>query len=151
MVVAMMVLALVAGAPGPGGMRVLAKGTHSGITRPVHEVVKSEEAWKKLWAEHTAGTEPAPALPAVDFKREMVVAALSGEQRTGGYGVEIVSVEAGPKVVTVLLRQTAPKPGGITIQALTQPFQFAAVPRSDLPVVFKLAPGDGAAVPLKQP
>lgn len=142
-VVLLMGLLYATGAPGQGGteVRTLAKGTHSGVTRAEKRVVKTPEEWQQLWNEHTAGTQPRPALPAVDFGKEMVLAVFLGEQRMGGYSVEVTGVKREGTGLVALVKQTAPRPGGITIQALTQPFHFVAVGKTEGKVSFSGAPG----------
>src|SRR5262245_26037559 len=129
----------------PGAVRVVAKGQHSGVHKAAERVVHSVEDWKKLWAEHTATTQPTPPLPAVDFQGEMVVAVFLGDRPTGGYGVEITQASAGPKAVVVSVRRMEPAPGSIRAQMVTQPFAIVAVPRSELPVKFVEERGAGGA------
>ncbi|MBI3911589.1 MAG: protease complex subunit PrcB family protein [Armatimonadetes bacterium] len=120
--------------------RTLARGFHSGITERRLLVVNTSAQWRALWREHTASVAPPPSVPAVDYEREMVLAVLMGEQRTGGYAVEIAAVRAGRQEVCVVVRETRPEPGQPVTQALTQPFHFVAVPRSSLPVRFLVTP-----------
>jgi hypothetical protein len=55
-----------------------------------------------------------------------------GTKRTGGYTIKIVRVEPTGKSLKVFVKQSSPPPGSLSIQALTAPFHFVAVPRSDL-------------------
>jgi len=120
----------------PLSLRSLAKGGLSGIKEAKKEVIKDRAAWEKLWAEHGKTTRNATPAPAVDFSKEMVIVATMGTKRTGGYTVEIVSAQAAGKKLRVFVKQTSPAPGAMTIQALTAPFHFVAVPKSDLEVEF---------------
>ncbi|HKS36199.1 MAG TPA: protease complex subunit PrcB family protein [Verrucomicrobiae bacterium] len=120
----------------PLTLRSLGKGGFSGIKDVRQEVIKDKAAWEKLWTEHTKTTRTATPVPEVDFAKEMVIVATQGTKRTGGYSVEIVSAEPAGKKFRVAVKQASPPPGALAIQALTAPFHFVAVPRSDLEVEF---------------
>ncbi len=113
-------------------IRSLKKGAFSGIRDVKQEVVKSADTWEKLWKQHTTAAGGADKIPAVDFSKEMVVVATMGTKRTGGYMIEIVGVEAKDKTLKISVKKSSPPPNAMTIQALTAPFHFVAVPRSDL-------------------
>ncbi|PYL01207.1 MAG: hypothetical protein DME19_02410, partial [Verrucomicrobia bacterium] len=113
-------------------IRSLAKGGFSGIKEARQEVIRDPVAWEKLWKQHSASASSAEKIPAVDFASEIVVAATMGTKRTGGYTIEIIRVEPAEKSLKIFVKQTSPPPGALTIQALTAPFHFVAVPKSDL-------------------
>jgi len=113
-------------------IRSLAKGVFSGIRDAKQEIVRNADDWEKLWKQHAVSAGAAEKVPEVDFAKEMVVAATMGTRRTGGYSIEIVSVEAGEKTLKISVRKRSPPPGALTVQALTAPFHFVAVPRNDL-------------------
>ena len=62
----------------------------------------------------------------------MVIVVTMGTKRTGGYSIEIVGAGPAGKKLKVSVKQTSPAPGAMTIQALTAPFHFVAVPRNEL-------------------
>jgi hypothetical protein len=107
----------------------LAKGGFSGIREAKQDVIKDRAAWEKLWAEHNVNTLSAAPLPEVDFSKELVVVAALGTKRTGGYSVEIVRAERKARKIKISVAQRSPPPGALTIQALTAPFHFVAIPR----------------------
>ena len=113
-------------------IRSLKKGAFSGIREVKQDVVKSADAWEKLWKQHSAAAGASDKIPAVDFSKEMVVVATMGTKRTGGYTIEIEGVEATGKTLKISVKKTSPPPDAMTIQALTAPFHFVAVPKSDL-------------------
>src|SRR5437899_1704963 len=121
-------------------VRTLAKGAFSGITTPKQEVIKDQAAWEKFWNAHHAKAKSAPKLPAVDFGKEMIIAVTMGRKNSGGYSVEITGVAAAANRLRVSVKQTLPKPGAMVITALTAPFHFVAVPKSDLPAEFVETP-----------
>jgi hypothetical protein len=113
-------------------IRSLKKGAFSGIREAKQEIVKSANAWEKLWRQHTTTAGESDKIPAVDFSKEMVVVATMGTKRSGGYTIEIEGVEAKGKTLKISVKKTSPPPDAMTIQALTAPFHFVAVPKSDL-------------------
>src|SRR6266511_743441 len=117
-------------------VRSLAKGGFSGIQEAKQEVIKSRAAWEKLWTQHQKSAGNATPLPEVDFSKEMVIVATMGMKRTGGYSIEITGAEVAGKKVKVSVREASPSPGALTTQALTAPFHFVAVPKSDLKAEF---------------
>jgi len=113
-------------------IRSLKKGAFSGIREAKQEAVKSADAWEKLWKQHATTAGESEKIPAVDFSKEMVVVATMGTKRTGGYTIEIVGVEAKDKALRISVKKTSPPPDAFTVQALTAPFHFVAVPKSNL-------------------
>ena len=92
--------------------------------------MKDAKRWEAIWAEHR-GKSTAPC-PEVDFTREMVIVATLGPQRTGGYSIRIAKVEATRDKLRICLERRTPRPNSRVIQVLTAPYEFVAVPRSDL-------------------
>src|SRR2546422_10487688 len=68
-------------------IRSLKKGAFSGIREAKQEVVKSADAWEKLWKQHATAVGESEKIPAVDFSKEMVVVATMGTKRTGGLAI----------------------------------------------------------------
>ena len=127
-----LVICLAADAVDKIAVRTVAKGAFSGVTEAKQEVIKTEAAWDKFLSAHHANAKSAPQLPAVDFAREMVIAVTMGRKNSGGYAVEITGVEATANRLKISVKRTSPVPGAIVITALTAPFHFVAVPKSDL-------------------
>ena len=121
-------------------VRSLAKGAFSGIKEARREVIKDAAQWEKVWKQHDTNAGSSDKIPAVDFSKEMVVVATMGTRRTGGYSIEIRNVAPTDKTLRISLKQTSPPPDAITVQALTAPFHFVAVPKSDLKPEFVEAP-----------
>jgi len=134
--------ALATAAAAAPAMRSLGKGPHSGVTQPGQRVIRTAEAWQKLWDEHTANVQPKPPLPAVDFNKEMVLAVFMGQRPTLGYATDVTAVTREKKGLRVTVRESSPPPGALTGQLVTSPYAFVAVPRSDGPVKFVVIGGD---------
>ena len=126
-----------AGSPSTGELPVrnLAKGAFSALETGGELVIRNRTEWSELWQNH-ARVQTGTAIPEVNFEREMVIAVTLGRRSTGGHGIEITRVERTGNGLRVEVTRTAPARGAMTIQALTAPFHFVAVPASDLAVRF---------------
>lgn len=123
---------LAACATEPLPIRNLAKGGVSGIIESRQLVVTNAADWTQWWTTHRANTRGDTAPPEIDFTKEMVVLFALGQQRTGGYSVEIVKVQPEEKSLKIYVKRKSPPKGAMVTQALTAPFHFVAVPRSEL-------------------
>ena len=106
-------------------------------------VIKDAGAWLALWAQHTdmpvavgAVPPPRPALPAIDFARDMVIAVFMGQFGSGCYSIGVQSVVKFDARLQVSVLRTEPGPGAICTLAVTSPFHMVVLPRSDRPVEF---------------
>lgn len=107
------------------------RGVTSGIKEAGFFVLKTEEEWRAFWRRHASSTPPV-----LDFSREMVIAAFMGEQRTGGFSIEIQKVEDKGGLLKVLVQKTLPAPESPVLQVLTQPYHIIRLAKTDLPVRF---------------
>lgn len=117
-------------------IRTLAKGAFSQIQTRSELVIKDEARWKEVWEKHSGAGGSAKTMPDVDFSKEMVLVVAMGRQTTGGYGVEVVKAESSGDALKVYVVRKTPRPGGMSLQALTAPFHIVALPKSDLKVTF---------------
>jgi hypothetical protein len=112
----------------------------SHVLTPKKVVIRDRAAWEALWAEHTAGSEPAPAMPEVDFARQMLIAVFAGRSGNScdSLGIGAVSADGGRIVVDVDER----RPGANVMCALVaiNPMQVVAVERSGQDVAFRTEP-----------
>ena len=110
------------------------RGSHSGIHSrdPEHHVFRSAPAFEEFWTRHLQDTFPPKGVPEIDFTTNMIIAVMSGEQTTGGYGIEIVAIthhtteadDESDSAITVWMKTTAPGAEDFVTLALTQPFNF---------------------------
>jgi hypothetical protein len=103
----------------------------SGFTQPARLVIRDDAAWRDAWTTLWGFTTPSPALPAVDFDRDMVVIAATGSQQSSGYAVSIESVaeRAGELSITVMAALRAGGCAGLAV--ITTPVDVVRVPRHD--------------------
>jgi len=137
--------ACAAQAPLPNPMTIplttIQKGNFSDIREPLQVIVRTQEAWEDLWKRHTSIQSPRSPLPTINFATEMVVGLFAGEKTTGGYDVELTRAELKDSNLYIYFAEKTPIPGGMAIQALTQPFHLAKLAKHDAAVIFvKLGP-----------
>ena len=111
--------------------------TYSGITEDSNFVVRDSAAWRQLWERINKPFIPPPALPPIDFAREMVVVAALGARPSAGYDITISSVDRGSAGMEVSVRTRAPGPGCPVEAVVTQPVDLARVPFTAGPVRFR--------------
>ena len=116
--------------------RSIARGGFSGIFEAKECVVTNASEWAKFWTLHRPNARVETKMPEVDFTTEMVACVALGRQRTGGYSVEIVKAESNEGVIQIFVKRKTPRKGAIVTMALSAPFHFAALPRSDWKLKF---------------
>jgi hypothetical protein len=117
---------------GAVSFRTIAKGTDSRFRTHQEVVVRRATLWHLLWYEHSGAQEP----PAVDFRREMVIAIFSGRGAVGD-SVEIVSVAREGDFVVVRYREHATAGARVVnAPASITPFHIVAVPADRAVVKF---------------
>jgi len=124
----------------------IAQGADSGYQSASQTVIDNKERWINLWQQHTSDTEPPIPVPQVDFTSYNVVAVFAGEKSTGGYSVEILTVETRnfqtknlPSLV-IVVEYRQPQPEDFVTEAMTYPYHMIKIPQIDVKnVVFEPA------------
>jgi len=111
----------------PVAFQTVARGNRSGIGEAAQIVIRNRGEWASLWQRHSSLDANPPAAPAIDFGKELIAAVFLGQKPTGGFAVEIVSVERNDGELTVSFRETNPPTGAIATQAFTQPFHIVRI------------------------
>ena len=111
--------------------------SYAGIGDPMRTVIRDSTAWRQLWERINRPFVPQPALPAIDFAREMIVVAALGSRPNAGYDVVIEGAEADSAGIQISVRVATPASGCPTAAVMTQPIDLARVPVSDQPVRFR--------------
>jgi hypothetical protein len=109
------------------------QGSYSAIEDPLTEVYRTEEAFSTFWARHKQNTWEPPPVPVVDFASQIVAAVFRGTKSSGGYGVEVTSVdeeEGGGGDLVVNFLTSDPSPGDMKTMALTQPYHIVKINHS---------------------
>lgn len=113
------------------------KGYHCGYVDSERLVIETEGEWKEVWEKVVGFQIPKPKLPEVDFETEMIIAVFMGEQRTGGYSIDITRIIKEEEEIVVQVKEKHPDPDLLVTMALTQPYHIVVVKSSPLPVRFQ--------------
>ena len=109
------------------------QGSHAARRQAGQEVVRSQTEYERIWRQTQSGRAEEPDIEGgateVDFDNEMVIALFMGQQRTGGYAIEVKEVRVDERRTTVYYRERSPGPGDIVTQALTSPYHLVRLPR----------------------
>lgn len=114
------------------------QGYYGGSEQFSVRALRSEAEWDGFWRQ-VKREKPR----ALDPAREMGVVVFLGQRNTGGYTVEIASVQPEERKLIVTYREKTPDPDMMVTQALTTPWAVAIVARSDLPIESRKFAGGG--------
>jgi hypothetical protein len=106
----------------------------SGIDQPMTQVIRTQAEWETLWRWITARGSQPHVPPAIDFDRDMLLAAAMGTRPSGGYSIEIDRVAEGETELIAHVVRTSPGSRCGVTAALTQPVDVVSVPISPKPV-----------------
>lgn len=113
---------------GNSNVKMLATGDHSGVdTQEIHDLHNAKD-FKTWWDKAYAAYSAPPALPQVDFTKDMVVAAFLGEKTHSGFLMRITKVDETPDAYNVVIDVSIPGDTCHATQMKTQPFEFVVVP-----------------------
>jgi hypothetical protein len=135
-VILILLLGCAAKTSGNIGFSTIARDDNApGITSRLNEAITDPISFEQFWNGIYNGMDHIPDMPKVDFAEDMVIAVSPGLMLTGGYDVEIVTVQdKGDKLsVTILLT----RPSGSATEALTQPYHIIKLEKSTVPIVYK--------------
>lgn len=122
----------------PVAFTTVALSSFSAIGTAGVAVVSEPQIWRELWGRHVANMVPPPAVPAVDFAREQVLAYFAGSQPSGCDGATIVGV-ADQAVLRVVRVQISRSTGtGACPAVVATPAHFVRVPAAPLRVEFRV-------------
>ena len=105
----------------------------------VRETVRDEAAWTALWAKLREGSDLPEQPPAVDFRTEMVIAAVMETQGCVSK-VTIRGIVREGNTLTVDLLEAPPAPNCVCITS-ERPLHIVRLPRAEGPVRFDVERG----------
>ncbi len=111
------------------------RGDLSGIEERREVVVRTAAEWAALWKQHTPGQKP----PAIDFTRSMVAGVFLGSRPSGGFAIDVTSVQRDGPDLVVTYRESKPDPKMMVTQMITSPFHLVRIDRLEGPVRFRPA------------
>jgi len=123
---------------------VAAGNQATGVDDRRFQLITDRQQLTSIWAQAHATQLQPPSTPRVDFSRETLIAIFLGQQRSGGYGVEVVRVSEEGGELYLDVRFTEPAAGAITSQALTSPWTLVRVLRGGYQVAWIRNAADGS-------
>lgn len=90
----------------------------------------------EAWASAHANLLSPPAVPAVDFTRESVLALFLGQKPGGGYGISVENMSSEGGELYADVRISEPGADQLSSQALTSPWQLVRILRPDVHTVW---------------
>ncbi|MEA2701825.1 MAG: hypothetical protein QOE22_534 [Candidatus Parcubacteria bacterium] len=112
---------------------VLAEGQDAGgVDRRTNFRIMTDDEFRALWS-LVYGTG-GPAVPAVDFSKDEVIAVFDGSHSSGGYRVEVTGVTDAEGKRTVSILREMPGEDCTVTAGITSPFQIVRVPKTSLPL-----------------
>ncbi|MBV9470084.1 MAG: hypothetical protein JO316_03550 [Abitibacteriaceae bacterium] len=114
-------------------------GARSGCVRPAKMVITKDAEWRRVWHVHTQGMINPPALPVVDFSRQVVLVLLNGKSLSPDTSLEVAQVVTGPQETLVyyyLNGDDSTQRTRLKAARATQPFHFAAIDKPTTPIRF---------------
>jgi hypothetical protein len=110
---------------------------NSGLTDSARIVVQDANTWAATWTAIWRRHSPEPALPNIDFSREMLVVAALATRSSGGYSIFVDSAYQRTDHIEVVIRKVSPGSRCGVTTALTEPVDIARLPRSSQPVRYR--------------
>ena len=110
----------------PLQIRRIGQYATSGIATPARLIIRDDSSYARFWTSLGAG-----ARPAVDFSRDIVIVAASGQRNTGGNGIAVERVTRTGDGLAVEVVETTPGANCMTTQAITQPVDVVVVAAAD--------------------
>ena len=109
---------------------------YSGYEEKGDLVITDGKTWKQVWTKIYKGVEPMPALPKIDFNKDILLAVFMGTKSTGGYNIDIQTILEKTDHLKVEVREISPRGTGIVTMALTQPLHVVKISKSNKQVRF---------------
>lgn len=111
----------------------LTEGPYAGaLTERKNYRIKSREEFDQLWQMIYAGD--GPNIPYIDFAESEVLAVFDGTHTTGGYAIEVASVEDNGSR-RIIIKHISPGETCMTTGSITSPFALVMLPKTTLPIV----------------
>lgn len=132
---------LIAAASGQGRsevpFQVIDRGNHSGESESGLKVIRTERGFEEFLRERR-DNRGQRLMKMVDWQSEQIVVVFAGQQRSGGFGVEVKEIfHSDIQRLVLEARITKPGPGQIVTMALTTPYVIVKMPRQVAPIKVK--------------
>lgn len=98
--------------------------------------ISSKEVFEIEWEMVHSGMDPVPELPEINFDERDIILLMMDTKPTGGYGIDHFKVHASDDQIAIQYAERHPGENCFTTQALTRPYKFISIPKSDKEVKF---------------
>ncbi|MDZ7807067.1 MAG: protease complex subunit PrcB family protein [Gracilimonas sp.] len=102
------------------------------ITKRITEKEVFEMEWKMVHQ----GMKPIPELPGINFDERELILLMLDSKSSGGYGIDNLKLQTNENQLFVHYVESHPGSGCLTTQAITRPYKFISIPKSDKEVIF---------------
>jgi TolB protein len=106
---------------------VIAKDSDGAHVEEKTYAIYNAQAWEEVWNTIYANESDVPPVPAIDFKKKMVLGYFLGKKTTGGYAVEIKQITEKADALEIVLQKTAPGENCAVTLALTSPYTLVSL------------------------
>ena len=113
---------------------------NSGYDQPLTLAIHDRDTWARTWNDIHSRLSPAPALPEIDFTKEMVLVAAIGSRPSSGFQVVFTGATETGDVVTIDVESRTPGPTCVMLPVVTAPVDLARIPRRNGAIVFRSTP-----------
>jgi len=113
----------------------LANETHGGFHTSKFLVIKEKQGTLDVYNQVNKIRKPSFDIPKIDYKKQYLLALFMGEKSTGGYAISVEYIQESPNKITVFIKEQIPE--GMTTMAITSPFCFVLMDKSDKEIVFE--------------
>ena len=128
-------------------LRKFPPSASGGYAAPAQEVHRDAASFASAWKKANAHLAPIPAVPPVDFAKEMVALVALGQKPNGGWSVEIVGLRRTESALRILYSVRAPAPGAMSAAVITHPWHAVVLTRDEGPIEWSEYSPPGAATP----
>ena len=113
----------------------------AGIWDEMRVVIRDRDTWSAVWKRivspdpHPDPSQATPALPEIDFSREMLIVAAMGRRPSSAYRILVDSARETRMSLEVEVHSISIC--GSALGVMTAPIDIGRIPKTDLPVTFK--------------
>lgn len=116
---------------------ILDQGSHSNFKEKRNIIIYDRKALNEVYDTLNKTIMPVKEVPQIDFSKNVVVISTIGEKVSGGYSIEIDSIQSTHKNQTVYLKEVRPQPGDMVITVLTSPYVIYSFKKEEKKILFE--------------
>jgi len=109
--------------------------TQGGYNTAKFLVIKEEQSTLEAYMQINKIRKPGFETPSINYKKQMVLALFMGQKSSGGYGISVNHIQESNSIITVFVNER--KPEVMATMAITSPFCFVVMKKSDKKIVFE--------------